>query len=576
MTRSATRLAWYRVRVTLRRRLAGYLALAILVGLIGGVALASVTAARRTASSYPDYLASTNPSGLIMQPNSQSNVPLAEAYRLYLHLLTQMRQLPHVRGLVTADAYNAALLTPRGGYGPVLFTQVQLVASPDGMFARQDRLTVTAGRPAVRADEVVATSRAAALLHLHVGSRLAVGIWASSSVRGLPPFYRKLDLTVTGIGVVSTQIVQDDIDADRTGFLIGTPALDREFVPCCTATSYIGLRLADGSRYDSAVGQEYESLENTSSYYANGGAELLQALEIYNTSAIEAEAQRSIRPEAIALGVFGLIAGLAALIIGAQSVSRQIRAAADDAGILRALGAGPAATTADGALGVLAAVVAGALLAVAVAVALSPFSLFGPVRQAEPGRGSYVDWAVLGLGALGLVLVLGGVTAVAGYRQAPHRAAARPQPANRGSALVRAGAGRRPGRVGRGRAALRAGAGTGPDRRPGPVGAGRRGAGRHGGRRHADVRRQPQLPGLPPGPVRMELQLRVVLDRRLGAVPAVPGQSDAAPRPPGGRHHRRVLPHRADRRADGPGHPVPGPPAGSAPHPDRPRARQLR
>ena len=440
MTRSAARLAWYRVRVTLRRRLAGYLALAILVGLIGGVALASVTAARRTDSSYPDYLASTNPSALIIQPNSQSNAPLAEAYRLYRHLLGQMRHLPHVQGLVTADAYNAALLTPRGGYGPVLFTQVQLVASNDGMFTRQDRLTVTVGRRAVRPDEVVATSRAAALLHLHVGSRLAVGIWASSSVRGLPPFYRKLDLTVTGIGVVSTQIVQDDIDADRTGFLIGTPALDREFVPCCTATSYIGLRLADGSRYDSAVGQEYESLENTSSFYANGGAELLQALEVYNTSAIEAEAQRSIRPEAIALGVFGLITGLAALIIGAQSVSRQLRDAAGDAAVLRALGAGPAATTADGTLGVLAAIVAGALLAVAVAVALSPFSLFGPVRQAEPGRGSYVDWAVLGLGAAGLVLVLGAVTAVTGYRQAPHRAAARPQPANRGSALVRAGA----------------------------------------------------------------------------------------------------------------------------------------
>ena len=54
-------------------------------------------------------------------------------------------------------------------------------------------------------------------------------------------------------------------------------------------------------------------------------------------------------------------------------------------------------------LGVLAAVVAGALLAVAVASALSPFSLFGPVRQAEPGRGVYIDWTVLGLGALGLV-----------------------------------------------------------------------------------------------------------------------------------------------------------------------------
>jgi len=48
---------------------------------------------------------------------------------------------------------------------------------------------------------------------------------------------------------------------------------------------------------------------------------------------------------------------------------------------------------------------------------------------------------VLALGALGLVLVLGGMAAVTGYRQAPHRAAARQRPADRGSAVVRAGLG---------------------------------------------------------------------------------------------------------------------------------------
>ena len=440
MDRSAARLAWYRLRATLRRRLGGYLALAALVGLIGGAALASMTAARRTESSYPDYLAATNPSGLIIQPNSNftpGETP-AQANQAYQNLLTRFRHLPHVQGLATADALNAALLTPRGGYGPILFTQVQLVASGDGMFARQDRLTVTTGHRAVRPDQVVATSRAADVLHLHVGSRLRVGVWASSPKPGLPPFYRKLDLTVSGIGVVSTQIVQDDVDADRTGFLIGTPALDREFVPCCTATSYIGLRLAGGGRYDSAAAQEYLDLA-TGGSFGGGASQPLQVLEVYSTSAIETQAQRAIRPEAIALGVFGLIAGLAALIIGVQSISRQLRAATDDADILRALGAGPAAATADGVLGILAAVVTGAALAVGIAIGLSPFSLFGPVRQAEPGRGIYLDGAVLGLGALGLVLVLGGVAAVIGYRQAPHRAAAHPHPADRGSALVRAG-----------------------------------------------------------------------------------------------------------------------------------------
>jgi putative ABC transport system permease protein len=442
MSRPAAYLAWYRLRATLRHRLSGYLALAVLVGLIGGIALASVTAARRTESSYPDYLASTNPSSLIIQPNTDLNVSsAAQAYAIYKHMLSRLRHLPHVTGLATADAVNATMLTPGGGYGPVLFTQVQLVTSGDGMFTRQDRLTVTEGHRAVRADQVVATTRAAAVLHLHVGSKLRLGVWAQvgPAQRGLPPIYRKLDLTVTGIGVVSTQIVQDDIDASRTGFLIGTPALDREFMPCCTGTSYVGLQVAGGSRNDAAIDRDYVNL--ATSIFGSRSSQLLQLLQVYNTAAIEAEAQRAIYPEAIALGVFGLIAGLAALIIGAQSVSRQLRAASDDFGILRALGAAPAAATADGVLGVLAAVLAGALLAVAAAIALSPFSLFGPVRQADPGRGIYVDATVLGLGALAIVLILGGVAVVIGYRQAPHRAAARAHGTGRGSALVRAGLG---------------------------------------------------------------------------------------------------------------------------------------
>jgi len=449
VSRAAVSLAWYRYQATFRARLGGYLALAVLVGLIGGVAMASLTAARRTDSSYPDYLASTSPSGLIVQPNSNFSgaQTVAQADQLYRRLLGQMRRLPHVTGLVTADAYNAALLTRRGGFGPVLFTQVQLVASRDGMFARQDRLTIISGRPAARPDEVVATSRAAALLHLHPGSRLRVGIWASSPAGGLPRFYRKLDLTVTGIGLVNTQVVQDDIDADRTGFLIGTPALDREFIPCCSATSYIGLRLADGNRYDAAVAQEYLNLTTTSPLFAGQGAQLLQLLEVYDTSAIENEAQSAIRPEAIALGVFGLIATLAALVIGAQSISRQQRTAADDAGVLRALGTSAAATAADGVAGTFAAVVAGALLAAATAVALSPFTLFGPVRQAQPGLHVYLDATVLGLGTAALVVILGGVAAVTGYRLAPHRRAAR-QPADHGSAVVRVGLGAGLGAVG--------------------------------------------------------------------------------------------------------------------------------
>jgi ABC-type antimicrobial peptide transport system permease subunit len=417
MNRQVRQVAWYRFRATLRRRWTGYVALAVLVGLVGGVALASVVAARRTDSSYPDYLAGTNPSDLIVQPSTTP--AYAPAF-----LDGSLARLKHVAHVESAEGFNAATLTPRGGIATFLITQVELVASLDGLYSDQDRLTIVGGHRAnpARADQVVATTQAASVLGLHVGSHISVGVLPNAARTHSD--FRKLKLTVVGLGVLNTQVVQDDIDRDRTGFLIGTPALARMIVPCCANYEYVGLQLAGGSSDDAAVEQEYDNLLS-SSHFTQSGKGAGSLLQVYVTAAIEAQAQRAIRPEAIALGLFGLIAGLAALIIGAQSISRQLREGAADTAVLRALGAGPAATAADGLPGILAATAAGSLLAAAVAAGLSPLTLFGPARAVEPQSGIYLDWAVLGLGALALAIILGAVAGVIGFRQAPHRAATR-------------------------------------------------------------------------------------------------------------------------------------------------------
>src|SRR5579863_4997672 len=54
--------AWYRFRATFHRRWATYLSVILLIGLTGGLAMASIAGARRTQSSYPTFLQSTNPS----------------------------------------------------------------------------------------------------------------------------------------------------------------------------------------------------------------------------------------------------------------------------------------------------------------------------------------------------------------------------------------------------------------------------------------------------------------------------------------------------------------------------------
>jgi FtsX-like permease family/MacB-like periplasmic core domain len=419
---TAWRAAWYRFRATFRRRLSGYLALALLVGLVGGVALGSLTAARRTYASYPEFLASTNPSDLFLLPQGSTPDP---------GLVSKLARLPHVRSAEEGEQLNAATLTPGGRISIVLVTQVELVASPDGLFTDQDRLKIVQGRTAnpARADEVVATNEAATVLHLHVGERIPVGIGRDGAQN--IQVYRRINLTVVGIGVLGIQLVHDDIDSNRAGFLVGTPALLREYESCCAANSYDGLQLDGGSRNADPVLQGYEHLIDNP---AAGHGQLV----VYQTAAIEAEAQQAIRPEAIALAVFGAIALLAALIIGTQSISRLLYAGASETEVLRAMGATPAATMMDGLLGVVGAVVAGALLAAAVAIALSPLTLFGPVRAVEPSPGIDADWAVLGSGMLALALVLSLVAVVVAYRLAPHRAVRRARAAGRGSGVVAA------------------------------------------------------------------------------------------------------------------------------------------
>ena len=64
MNGAALRVSGYRLRATFGRRRGAYLSLVLLIGLVGGLAMGALAAARRTESSFPTFLASTNPSNL--------------------------------------------------------------------------------------------------------------------------------------------------------------------------------------------------------------------------------------------------------------------------------------------------------------------------------------------------------------------------------------------------------------------------------------------------------------------------------------------------------------------------------
>ncbi len=96
-------------------------------------------------------------------------------------------------------------------------------------------------------------------------------------------------------------------------------------------------------------------------------------------------------------------------------------------------------TTGDGLPGVLGAIAVGALLAVVVAIGLSPLAPLGSIRAVYPYPGVASDWTVLGAGFGLFVCLLPAIAVMIAYRRAPHRALARSVPSRAtGSAIVRA------------------------------------------------------------------------------------------------------------------------------------------
>ncbi|HLN17233.1 MAG TPA: FtsX-like permease family protein [Acidimicrobiales bacterium] len=426
------RTAWYRLGATFHRRRGAYLSVVLLVGLVGGLAMGALAGARRTQSAFPDYLAATDASDLQLQTYNVGSLFGGVASPT---LSRDLAHLPHVEHVASAPNLLLVPLGPNGKAIPALAdnNDVTGVGSTGGMYFHQDEVAVTEGRMADprRADEMVATAEAAALSDWHVGETVRFGAFSGSQlnptfnpVTARPAF--RFSVKLVGLVAFSNQIVNDDVDRFPTDVLM-TPALTRR-VAESAAYPYYGLKLYGGSREVATVEHEIIGLLPRGSVYT-----------FHVTSVVVGQVERATKPEAIALGVFGAIAGLAALLIAGLAISRALWVENDDLDALRGLGADPVTITADAALGILGAVVLGSVLAVVVAVALSPLAPLGPVRQVDSSPGLALDWTVLGSGLAVLVVGLGGLTVALAHRRSNALRQARAGSAQ-GSGVVNAAA----------------------------------------------------------------------------------------------------------------------------------------
>ncbi len=278
----------------------------------------------------------------------------------------------------------------------------------------------TSGRRADprRPGEVVISEQTAARFGLHPGQSLPINLYSrqqASDPRFNPmtrPPLRRVRLTITGVGVFTDEVVQDDID--RIYRILATPALTRRELGCCAAYAWVGLRLDRGDEGVAAVQREYVKL-------LPRGAP--QAFRV--TSVVEDQGERAIKPESVAAGVFGLIAALTALVLALQAIRRIIVGGRDERQVLRALGAGPLTIGLDICAGAIGAIGLGIVLAAGVAVAMSPLAPLGQLHRLEPDPGISADWTVLVAGAAILLVVLAGATTVLAYAEAAHRSGGR-------------------------------------------------------------------------------------------------------------------------------------------------------
>jgi hypothetical protein len=410
---------WMRARAQLRGRARANLFLALLVGLAGALVLAAAAGARRSEAALPRFLAANQTvDATVYVPSSGPADDAAEARR-------RVAALPEVRQAfrMTGWTVGALLLAGADPAEPSGWhRQLGTVALDPGGSMAFGRPIMVAGRlpDERRAEEVAVDEELAGRRGLSVGSRYRVQAFtveqfaAAGEGRDVAPGGAVADLRVVGIVRYPRDLVPVVTDQENlrvnTGELYLTPAWWRRYGP--DVANY-GIGLAVRLQHGQA---DLPRLQASLRRLYGGQAQAQGAEASEGDKAITAGTRRAIALESAALAAFALLASVAALLLVGQTLGRQIRSEAAESPILRALGMTRGQLAGVAVVRAAPIAVAGSVLAVAGAVALSPATPLGVARRTELDPGVAVDPPVLAAGA---ALVAAGVLAcavLAGWR----------------------------------------------------------------------------------------------------------------------------------------------------------------
>jgi cell division protein FtsX len=421
----STALYWWRAAA--RRFWRPLVVLSLLGGLLGAVALAALAGAWRTDTAYGRYLRAANVSDAFVNvPGELPGMPATRPLTL----------ISHLPGVTASAPYLGLLGTPLiHGHLRWSFLASSMNATLDREWYQQDRLTVLAGRlaPADSTHDVMITPGIQRLLGVHVGGKITYAFFREGPT-GDPsgkPVIRSYRLTAI---VDAPPALVDQADAAEGSIL--PPAATHQLLAYYQYAT-VGVRLAGGAAGVPALQRHLATLADTlqKQQYRITHQKLPLFFPVTRPDLIHNQVQQAIRPEAVALSVFGAVAAVAMLVLVGQGLAQLVSRSAPDIAAMRALGASRAhIALAVGLPGVIP-VLGGAVLSIAGAIALSPLAPVGPVRRYDPDHGVHADWAIVGTGAALFIVVLLALLAVLAARSVRPRAS---QAEGRPSAITQA------------------------------------------------------------------------------------------------------------------------------------------
>ena len=368
-------------RAELRRRWRSWLAVAVLISVVGGLVLATAAAGRRTESAFPRFVE-------------------AHGFDAVAYSVRPVPQLAGLAGVVSVTE----LITPADGQPtcdcshPINPSDLTVgVLSPKGRSLWQ----LVSGRLPDPSEpgQVLASFNLQQADGVQLGTVIHVPFYARSQLSainnatGAPP--RPLGPTVA-LHVVGIEASLDEFPSGSTPSydLYATPAFLRTVIPHTADFYEYFVRLRHGAAGLSRFAADMRSL-------GAAGVEGYQSAD-----ELIASVERSIHPQAVGWWILAALAALVGLAVIGQAVARQSTAESEDYATMAALGADRRQLVALGMTRNLVVALVGALGAVALATALSPLAPVGEARIAEPSAGLAFDALVLLLGALATVAVV--------------------------------------------------------------------------------------------------------------------------------------------------------------------------